>query len=698
MPSDKPHEHLLLAAPAQTRVSIPPERQLQTALPAWLYSTILGNGRVLVCLDETGSIAQCFYPTIDAGPHVRTFLTGLQITDAATQTGAASLPDEVSWLAGTDWTHDVRHVAGAAVVTTLFQHRDASIQLERTIAVDPIDDILTMEIKITNMNTAVLTCKLVTYASFDFDHRASGNCAFFTLATEVLTCFASDRYLALTCNAPVDGFDCDQHTPGSAVDGVFQRASQGLFSQREYAIGQTSSAVRHDFGKIEVGATTTHAIRLCFARSLHDVSALASTVPTTRARIDAAIKWWQARYAQAKLPTNSEIIISLYQRSLMVLRLLTDRDTGGILAAPEIDPDFRSCGGYGMCWPRDGAYNAHALDRAGQHAHAREFHDWALRVQSPEGGWYQRYYADGRLAPTWGLVQFDEIGAIVWAICQHITLTGDSDYGRAAFPRLLRACEYMQAALDAETGLAPITKDLWEERDGISTYACASTWGAFHELSRLATMLGETAIAEHWSTLASTLKLAIETHLWDGKQRRFLRGIKLKLSTQVYDIERAGRQAEPHKAEIQAVKMGRLTHYFQRRDLVIDTAILALSVPFGVFSADDSRMRATAEAIAEHLTSPVGGILRYENDLYRGGNPWVICTLWLAWYDLLAGNQERALALYTWVMEHRTELDLLPEQVDRTTGKPCWVVPLGWSHAMFLLVSHELAERGLLPS
>ncbi|MEO6888921.1 MAG: glycoside hydrolase family 15, partial [Ktedonobacteraceae bacterium] len=188
------------------------------------------------------------------------------------------------------------------------------------------------------------------------------------------------------------------------------------------------------------------------------------------------------------------------------------------------------------------------------------------------------------------------------------------------------------------------------------------------------------------------------THLWDGEQGRFLRGIKLQVHLHADDIERTGQQAEPHKAEIQAIKMGRLTRYFQRRDLVIDTAILALSVPFGVFSPDDPRMHATAEAIAEHLTSPVGGILRYENDLYRGGNPWGICTLWLAWYDLLVGNQQRALALYTWVVEHRTALDLLPEQVDRTTGKPCWVVPLGWSHAMFLLVSRELAERGLLPS
>src|SRR5258708_29471556 len=51
-----------------------------TATP-WLYSAILGNGRLLVCLDEAGSIAQLFYPHIDAGPHVRTFLAGILVRE-----------------------------------------------------------------------------------------------------------------------------------------------------------------------------------------------------------------------------------------------------------------------------------------------------------------------------------------------------------------------------------------------------------------------------------------------------------------------------------------------------------------------------------------------------------------------------------------------------------------------------------------
>ena len=125
-------------------------------------------------------------------------------------------------------------------------------------------------------------------------------------------------------------------------------------------------------------------------------------------------------------------------------------------------------------------------------------------------------------------------------------------------------------------------------------------------------------------------------------------------------------------------------------------SILGLSIPFGVFSPDDPRILASAEAVFTYLSSPVGGIRRYEDDHYRGGNPWVICTLWLALQDLAAGKQERALEFYNWVLEHRTSLDLLPEQVDCKAGKPCWIVPLGWSHAMFILATQALSGQRLL--
>jgi GH15 family glucan-1,4-alpha-glucosidase len=102
-----------------------------------------------------------------------------------------------------------------------------------------------------------------------------------------------------------------------------------------------------------------------------------------------------------------------------------------------------------------------------------------------------------------------------------------------------------------------------------------------------------------------------------------------------------------------------------------------------------------ADSIREKLWCPgVGGILRYQGDTYRGGNPWVLATLWLGAVDLALGNIAGARECYAWAEAKTTELGMMPEQVHRESGLPCWVIPLGWSHAMMLLFAREVVRRG----
>jgi glucoamylase len=714
---------MLMAAPRQ-QAAVPPTEFRCPAADAWLYAAILGNGRMLVCLDELGGIAQVFYPRVDIGPHVRTWLEGLQITEAehsdtraataqqpahsgttaGTQqdTDQTASPDTVAatrrsgstvtWLGEPEWRHTLSYESDGGVLRDLAVNGTVGVRIERVLHVRPDTDVLAIELAITNDSSAPRSFEYLVYAGLDINHRRSGNMAFFDAESALLTFGASHTYFVLASDAGATAFTCDKVTPG-ARDEVFSEADAGALGGREYAIGQVSAAVRYRCGTIAPGETQRHRLRLCAAESLQAATTLASRDVPQSAHDTA--RWWHDALASTSLPTGDPPIDALRKRSLMVLKMLTDSETGGVIAAPECDPDFRSCGGYGMCWPRDGAFVAHALDIAGRPQDARAFFEWALRTQEPGGVWYQRYYVSGALAPTWGLVQFDETGAVVWALCRHIALTDDQEYARRVWPQALHACEYMQAALDPATGLAPITKDLWEERDEISTYACASTYGAFAELAALARRLGEEAEALRWSAAAAALKQAIETHLWDERAGHFRRGLRLRVSRR--ETQRATQPPEPGTGGVLEMQIAGQRRLVQEYDPTLDTSILGLSVPFGVFEPSDPRMRSSARAVKEALTSPVGGILRYEGDTYRGGNPWIICTLWLAWQQALDGAELEALDLYRWALDHRTSLDLLPEQVDQQTGTPCWVVPLAWSHAMFLLLTQVLAERGALP-
>ncbi len=123
----------------------------------------------------------------------------------------------------------------------------------------------------------------------------------------------------------------------------------------------------------------------------------------------------------------------------------------------------------------------------------------------------------------------------------------------------------------------------------------------------------------------------------------------------------------------------------------MDSSLLGLAWPFRAVDPFGARMRATAAAIGRELLLPCGGVLRHEGDDYAGGNPWLLTTLWLGLYYRQTGDEAGWRRCVDYALSRRTELDLLPEQAN-PSGKPAWVLPLAWSHAMLLLaVRPELA-------
>jgi GH15 family glucan-1,4-alpha-glucosidase len=142
-------------------------------------------------------------------------------------------------------------------------------------------------------------------------------------------------------------------------------------------------------------------------------------------------------------------------------------------------------------------------------------------------------------------------------------------------------------------------------------------------------------------------------------------------------------------------------------DLTVDASMYA-PFYFNVFEPDDERVVGTMRAIEERLTvnAGVGGIARYEGDLYQRpadrneavpGNPWFICTLWLAQWHIARAKEpsdlRSALSLLEWAISKALPSGVLAEQVDPFTGQPLSVSPLTWSHATFVTTVLEYLDR-----
>lgn len=139
------------------------------------------------------------------------------------------------------------------------------------------------------------------------------------------------------------------------------------------------------------------------------------------------------------------------------------------------------------------------------------------------------------------------------------------------------------------------------------------------------------------------------------------------------------------------------------RDMAVDASTYA-AFYFGLYEPGEEIINGTMKAIMERLRSGgSGGIARYEGDeYYRSnpsvpGNPWVICTLWVAQWIIAAARSPSdlrgALEIISEVCGWAGPSGVLPEQVDPVTGYPLSASPLTWSHATLVTTVLEYLDK-----
>jgi GH15 family glucan-1,4-alpha-glucosidase len=278
-------------------------------------------------------------------------------------------------------------------------------------------------------------------------------------------------------------------------------------------------------------------------------------------------------------------------------------------------------------------------------------------TQDSSGAWWQRYLSTGHAGPSWGRIQIDETATALSAAYIHFHRTKDFLWLEKFWPTFKKGLHFLESFQSENAGMGVPSHDLWEERMGIHAYSLASIASAFLTGSYLAGHLMETDAQAKYYNLSRRISSLIK--------EKFLSEKKVYRS---------------------------LIHH--EWDETVDVSLLGLIRPFAILPKRHPVASKIVDMVRTRLWHPaVGGIIRYERDIYRGGNPWVLTTLWLAQVELALGHFYEAREMFRWSMSKATSLGMLPEQVHRETGKPYWVIPLGWSHAMFLLFVREVMDR-----
>lgn len=649
----------------------------------------MGNGTLLATFDSMGEIEQLFAPNIDA------LQSKIGVFRSAVLLEKAGEPLQIIPVIPEEFETHIRLLSGTQILHAEYRHRKSDLTVVRRIGMHPTDATMldTWEISESSANSGEKRAGVWHQCIPWMGNSTSAHCSLFHPDFNGIVHHRGKRWLGIFAKeriqwvrvghlnehdrsrlwsgeriaAPIGASDLHDFPHGSSPLG-WDQVVQGPATWGSFA------ALAPQDDPLQPGGNSRIEFVIICAESEPVMDQMLKSTKSVPAK--SFFQMIDGMSARRLAPANDILerishagVRALAERSIDVLHALQDTHTGALMAAAEVDPHSRVSGGYGYSWPRDGSYLASALGAFGFRERVEHYFKFCQDTQDPSGTWWQRYAATKHAGPSWGRIQIDEPATVIGAAYLHFRKTQDLFWLERIWPNLKKGLTFLEQFHGPKHPLGRPSHDLWEERMGIHAYSLAAVSSAFTAGSFLAHELGDQRLEKHYREWGRALAQIISEKFLGAEGP-----IRRSFVTSSWNYE------DP-------------SGYW---DEAADISMLGLIYPFGIFKKTDVAAKRVVAQLREKLWNhQVGGIIRYEQDTYRGGNPWILTTLWLATVDLATGDLAHAKESFDWVMEKATSTGMLAEQVHRETGQPCWVIPLAWSHAMFLLFVREVLDRHL---
>jgi hypothetical protein len=635
----------------------------------------MGNGTLLATFSSTGEIDQVYAPSIDA---LQSRLGSFR-TSAVLPSREAGRHPELLPITAEHFQIRVKLLRGSQMLQAEYHHHHRPVRLLRTLALHPTEPIILDRWRVLDESVGLLHESIPWMGG-----STSAHCSLYHPVFNAMVHHRGRRWLGIVARGdthwvrvghlseetryrmwsgervypPIASQDLTGYPAGpvklgwdQVVQGPATFGTLATAPEREIELAVICAESEQHLGKL-----------IDLVQPLNAKRFFEITEGRAEKRIEPAKPWLER--------IKNGHVRALCERSIDVLHALQDARSGALMAAAEVDPHSKLSGGYGYSWPRDGAYLAAALGAFGFHNRVEHYLKFLADTQDVSGAWWQRYLATGHAGPSWGRIQIDEPASVICAAFQHYKRTHDLLWLEKYWPTIESGLYFLkQFHSSAQHPMGLPSHDLWEERMGIHAYSLAVVATAFSAGAYLARARMDRESQREYHREGRRLTRLLKENFLKSDGNIFRSFV-----VNAYDYARGGGAF----------------------DGLVDTSLLGLVTPLRMLRADDPHSLKLVRLIHEKLWArPVGGVYRYEFDAYRGGNPWILTTLWLGQVELALGHIAEARECFQWATAKATPHGMLAEQVSRENGNPFWVIPLGWSHAMYLLFVRDVLDRGI---
>ena len=648
-------------------------------------SIVIGNGNVLVGFDGVYNVRDLYYPRVgDAN----------QTMGNVCRTGFF-IDGKFAWLDDKDWDRDLHYAEDSLVTEVTLKHPRLGITVKFQDFVDMARNWFIRIVEVVSPSGFQVGRVFFHYDWF-IDGSDIGNTVAYDPRHRGIIAYKANRYFMLggSANGEPGISTWANGKKGNGAAGTWVDAEDGVLGRNPIEQGSVDCTIGFDMGPAVPGEPRSVVHWVCMGNRLSDVTAFGQDLiigkgfETYRGRTETYWQVWSEKDHRHIDEELGDEVTELYRRSILTARSHVDNH-GAIIAATDFDITKFARDTYAYAWPRDGAIVANALDRAGHEDVTRQFFTFCQGSLVEEGFFLHKYTPYGLPGSSWLPwvdshgdrtlpVQEDETGLVLWSLWQHYRIHRNLDFIVSLYSTLvLPAADWMVDYADERTGLIKPSWDLWEERWGVHAFTVGAVWAGLDAARNFAELFGDGPALRRYTDAEDRLREASDSHLFSPELGRFAR-----------------RVAVEEDATLTV-------------DMVIDSAICGLW-RFGMYAPDEARIADTMEQITEQLSNhgAAGGVARYKDDYYFRveqdanrvpGNPWFICTLWLAqWHIAMAktaADLKPARDIINWTVAHQLPGGLLSEQLDPNTGAPLSVSPLTWSHAELIVTVDEYCKK-----
>ncbi len=646
----------------------------------YLNEAIIGNKKTLATFTAKGELQRIYYPTKDIRQYIKYFHTGIKVNNSDLIYLHKDINNQYKQYYDLD-----TNILNTEIINTYF-----NLKILQTDYIPMKENVLIRKYTFINEGKIDLNLDFLVHSEILSDLNNHVSCK---VINKGMIQYAHD-YVVSTFSK---GYNISKHQ----IHGSSETIRRCEITDKDYIGMSKDSSIGYDVGILKPNQKKVFELCVAIGENGNISEVEAEIDRITKIDLEKEYKdtksYWR-KYIKKhnglniKEPKNSyeEKIFEIYKRSILLFPLLTNHETGGMIAAPEIDENFTKCGRYSYCWPRDAVFITRAMDILKMQKDTDRFYkNFCKKTQSKNGMWEQRFYTDGKLAPCWGY-QIDETASVVYGIYEHYKSIKVEKFLKDNLQMCEKAIKFLKLYIadwinvkyetkkdvvkeELEKTYNPnnekrinVSYDLWEMSEGVHLYSLSSIYSAFSSMIKIYNVLNkkvsdfdnnrlkEEKVSKSKTELEylqTEIKKYIETNLYDEKRKSYIRNLD---------------------------------------DKKIDISMLGAIIPFEVFKPKEKKVVNTIENINLTLRTYTGGYQRFEQDHYMNGNPWPIANLWMTLYYLEKGEKIKAKETFDFVVKTAGKHEFLGEQVDNSTLKPNWVIGLGWSHAMFIIVLEKL--------